>query len=358
MTTIRRAILLALAASLSALGARADQVTSKGTVLRGTITAVSDAGVTLETEYGTGAIVIKWADVEDLRTDAPFQLLHGADQATVAPLRSFGDGTLVVGGETDQPTEIAVASLLSGQPIGADGMGFRDRARDYWRYWNGQLDAGFNLQEATTDTLGLFVGFSTTRTKKPTRFTLAANYRYGTQQRSGEDETTIEDRAYGLVRGDYDLTARLYAFASGDATYDAIQRLNIRGVPKLGLGYLLWEEQLDEKRRDFLAVEAGGAWVYESYFGSGHTDFVAVALGAAAGYHLPYGAVFGARVDYLPAVDDFTGDYLLRSEAGLTLPVVDPLAVKLGILNEYDSTPGEGAEHNSLYFTSGLSLLW
>jgi hypothetical protein len=164
------------------------------------------------------------------------------------------------------------------------------------------------------------------------------------------------------VRGDYELTARFYSFASGDATYDAIQRLSIRGVPKLGLGYLVWEEKLDETRRNFFSVEAGGAWVYEKYFrdprDQDHRDFFAVFFGAGVGYYLPYGAIFSAHVDYLPAIEDFTGDYLLRGEAGLTLPVVDPIAVKLGILDEYDSTPADGAQANALYFTSALSLLW
>jgi hypothetical protein len=360
---------VAFAAAFAALGVRAalaDEVTVKGTVLRGTVTAVSSAGVTLETEYGKGAIAIEWADVEALSTEQDFQVLYGDGQSATAPLTGVRDGTLLVG--PDGETAVPVTALVAGNPVGADGLGFRDRMRDYWRYWDGGFDAGFNLQEATTDALGFYLGFSTVRTKKPTRLTLAANYRYATQQPKDEDESTIEDRAFGLVRGDYDLTERLYAFASGDATYDAIQRLSIRGVPKLGLGYVLWEENLDETTRNFLSVEAGGAWVYENYFGActydgdddcpDPSDFFAVALGAAAAYHLPYGALFAARVDYLPAVDDFTNDYLLRSEAGLTIPVVDPLAIKLGLVDEYDSTPAEGTDPNSLYFTSALSLLW
>ena len=57
----------------------------------------------------------------------------------------------------------------------------------------------------------------------------------------------------------YDITPRIYGFASGDATYDGIQKLSIRGVPKIGAGYKLWEEKLDADRRNFLQAEAGGA---------------------------------------------------------------------------------------------------
>jgi hypothetical protein len=321
--------------------------------------------VTFETDYGTGAIAIPWKNVEDVRTEGSVQLLYGEGETTTAPIQGYHDGKLLVGTDAATTTPVDPSTLTAGTAIGAGGPSWQDRMRDYWRYWDGNFDAGFNLQQATTDTLGFSVGFATVRNKKPTHLTLAANYRYSTQEPKDEDKTTIEDRAYGLVRGAYDLTERLYAFASGDATYDAIQRLSIRGVPKLGLGYVVWQEQLDEKRRNFLSVEAGGAWVYEKYFEplnppnpSDHQDFFAVAFGAAAGYYLPYGAIFSAHVDYLPAVDDFTGNYLLRSEAGLTLPVVDPIAVRLGILDEYDSTPAPDTDHNSLYFTSALSLLW
>ena len=345
-------------AALTASRVHADQVTAKGTVLQGKVTGVSATGVTLETDYGKGAIEIPWKNVEDVTTEGSVQVLYGEGETITAPLRGYRDGKLLVGSDVATATAIDPSALTVGTAIGAAGPGWQDRMRDYWRYWDGSFDVGFNLQDATTDTTGFSIGFATVRTKAPTRFTLAGNYRYGTQKPKDETQTITEDRAFGLVRGDYDLTKRLYAFASGDATYDAIQHLSIRGVPKLGLGYTVWEEKLDEKRRNFVSVEAGGAYVYEAFFGPEHDDFFAVAFGAAAGYYLPYGAIFSARVDYLPSVSDFTGDYLLRGEAGLTLPVVDPIALKLGILDEYDSTPAEGTDGNALYFTSALSLLW
>jgi hypothetical protein len=345
-------------ALLAASSAHADHVTVKGTTLRGKIVAVSASCVTLETEYGKGAITIDWKDVEDLATDADFEVLYGDGRRVDAPLRGLSDGSLLVGTEETGVTTVALTELFSGAPIGPGAPGWRDRMRDYWRYWDGSVDAAVNVQKATTDTVGFLVGFGTTRTKDPTHLIVGANYRYSTQKEKGQDKSTIEDRAYGLIRGEYKLTSRLFSFASGDATYDAIQHLSIRAVPKLGLGYLIWEEKLDETRRDFLSVEAGPAWVYEAYFGPDDNDYFAAALGAAGGYHLPYGAHIGWRLDYLPAIDDFQNDYLLRNELGLTLPLLDPLAAKLSLIDEYDSTPAEDSDHNSLYFASGLSVLW
>jgi hypothetical protein len=351
-----------LAALLVAGAARADQVTSKGTVLRGKITGVSSTRITFEPEYGKGALTIKWEDIEDLKTDGNVQVLYGDGEETDTPLQGFSNGILFTGATPDGATQIDVKTIHSGVAIGPDGPGWRDKARSTWRYWDGSLTFAFNTQQATTDTLGMLLDFYTIRKKDPSRLIFGANYRYGTQKPKGGKTTTIQDQWYGLLRGEYDIfTPGLYAFASGEATYDAIQKLSIRGIPKAGLGYTFLEQILDEERRNFLAGEVGGAWVFERYFqstGTPDNDYFAIAFALVAGYHLPYGAHFDGRVDYLPAVDDFTENYLLRSQATLTMPLIDPISAKFSVLDEYDNTPAANTDRNSLFIAAGLSLGW
>lgn len=372
----RVAMLLVAAVLVGAVPALADQVTSKGTVLKGKVTGLSSGGLTLEPEYGKGVLTIDWKDVEDVKTDGPLQVLYGDGLEADAPLQGFSDGKVLVGGDAATATAIPTADLFSGQPLGADGLSWQDRMRSYWRYWDGSADLGLNYQQATVDTLGFLLGFQTTRKHDPTRFSIAANYRYSTQTQNVQEDTdndpttpdvtvrrksTIEDRLFGGLRGEYDILDGLYAFAAGDVTYDAIQKLSIRGVPKLGLGYVVWEDKLEEDKRNFLSVEAGGAWVYESYFSSTGTpdnDYFAVAFGAAAGYHLPFGSHIGWKMDYLPSITDFVNDYLLRNALELTMPLMDPISAKFTLLDEYNNNPANGANYNSLFLTFGLSVGW
>ncbi|MGH7789288.1 MAG: DUF481 domain-containing protein [Candidatus Binatia bacterium] len=345
-----------------------DTVTSKGTVLRGKITAISSAGLTFEPEYGKGSIAIKWEAVEDLSTSGRFQVLYGDGEELYAPLAGFSNSTLYVGPQVEGASMIAVDTIHSGVPIG-DEPSFLDRTRSYWRYWDGSLDFALNVQQATTNTTGFLLGFHTVRRNNPTRLFLDADYRYSTQEKNDEDKTTIEDRAFGAARGEYDFTPRFYGYGSGDATYDAIQKLSIRAIPKAGLGYVFWEDQLDDDRRDFLSGDVGGAWVYEKFFTqrfdngpiqseSPENNYFAIAFGAAAAYHLPYGAKFDWRLDYLPAVDDFVNDYLLRTTGSLLLPVYGPIGAKLAITDEYDNTPAPDTQPNSLFITFGISVGW
>ena len=349
----RVAVLAGLIAMGCAISAGADEVSSQGTVLRGKVTALGGAGITFQPEYGKGSLTIKWENIEDVKTEAPFQVLYGDDQESDAPLQGLRDGKLLVG-----ETAVDVATIQSGQPIGAGGLSFNDQMRSKWRYWDGNLDLGFNVQQSTTDTTGFLLGFNTVRTHAPTKFTLGASYRYGTEKRQGQTKSTTQDELLGLIREDYSFTPRVYGFASGDATYDGIQRLSLRGVPKVGLGYVFWQEQLDEDRRNFLQGEVGPAWVYEKYFGGSDHDYYAIAFGALAGYYLPYGAHFDWRLDYLPAVNDFTKDYLLRTEGALLAPLIDPISAKFVVRDEYDSKPSAGAERNNLFLTLGVSVLW
>ena len=366
----RTAALLA-SVLLMATAAVADDVTSKGTVLKGKVTGMSPDGLTVEPDYGKGALAIDWKNVEDVKTDGPMQVLYGDGEEADAPLQGFSDGKVLVGGAAATATAVPIADIQSAVPIGPDGLTWKDRMRSDWRYWSGNADFGLNLQQATTDTFGFLLGMQTTRVNAPTRFTLAGDYRYSTQKAKGQATTTIEDRAFGAIREEYDFANNFYVFGSGDVTYDAIQQLSIRGVPKLGVGYLVWEEKLEPPKRNFLSVELGGAWVYEGYFsGTGqvidrapletkdHNDYFAVAFGAAAAYYLPYDAYIGWRLDYLPAVDNFTTDYLLRNALELTAPLIDPVSAKFSLLDEYNNNPSANATRNSLYLAFGLSVGW
>lgn len=368
------AVVLGIAAATWTARVAADTVTAKGTVLRGTITSVTSGGLVLDSEYGKGSIAIKWEDIEDVTSDGAFQILYD-DAELYAPLQGVRGSTVLVGASPDTATAVDVAAITSGVPIGPDGPTWQDRLRSSWRYWDGNFDLAFNLQQATTDTLGLLIGAGATRKKDNLRLIFAATYRYGTESRdvttcpegatcppdrrtTTRQSSTLQDQWYGLGRGEYAFTSRWYGFGSGEATYDAIQRLSIRAVPKAGMGYTFWERVLDEDRRDYLSGEVGPAWVYERYFGGDHRDYVAVGFGAAAGYHLPYGAHFTGRVDYLPAIDDFVNDYLLRSEAALIMPLVEPISAKFSVVDVYDNTPAPGARPNSLFIAIGLSVSW
>lgn len=380
-------VALTVALPLARDGARADEVKVKGDVIHGKIAGVKDGAVLLDTpDYGKDQkLVIPFENVEDVKTDGPMQVLHGEDGETVGHVLGLQDGKLLVGTDAATATPVDLATIHSAVPIGGD-VSWMDRTRSRFRYWDGSFDLAWGLTQSRIDDTSLLVAFSATRKKNPTRlyFDILGNYGKQKKEEFDEDdsdgdgirsetrkeETTTQDLLQGRARGEYDLTSRLFVFGSGDAQYDGVQRLSIRGVPKAGLGYKIWET-----KTDLFQVEAGGAWVYEKFFGGESNDFFAVAFGSFLDTGLWFGSRFTWRMDYLPAVDDWANDYLLRNEAALIIPMLDPLNFKISLIDEYDSTPArktlvdtvngvdqqvsvKAADNNKLILAIGLSLVF
>lgn len=344
---------------------RADQITVKGAVLHGTVTAVTPKGIEFLTEYGEGKIAVTMTDLEGIETDTPYHLFHG-DEQTDGRIVGIRNGKLLVGDTLATAEEVDPAELhmaYSDAVYNQTGLGF---LRRYLSLWRGSFDVGFGLTQATVDTLGIAVGFAADRKKKPTRFTLGAGYRYGRQKdkekiqrpdgtfKNDTDSSTLENEIRGFARGEYDIFTKWYLFGQGDAEYDEIEKLSIRGIPKAGVGYRFWETETF-----LLQAEAGGAYVYEKFFGGDTNDYFAIAFGKLLEWDLPwYGMQFAWRTDYLPAVDDWANDFLVRTDASFLLPMLDYLKFKFGVIDQYDNTPAEGSEENSLAIIAGLSLVF
>ena len=105
------AFVFTMMAAAAALG-RADEVTVKGTVLRGTVVDLSPAGVTLRTEYGTGDVLIPWADVAAMTTGKELYILYGDHGATEGRILSYENGFLLVGEDAGAVTRIDPATIV------------------------------------------------------------------------------------------------------------------------------------------------------------------------------------------------------------------------------------------------------
>lgn len=360
-TPIPRLLLASACLALAVSPAHADRLVAKGTTLSGKVKSITGKGVEFEPDFAKGAMLVPWDNVEDVSTEASYQVLYGEDQEVSAPVSGYRDGRLQVGDVSVDPKEVvACDALANGEPT------FKDRMHSQMRYWHGSVDLAFNMQQATTDNLGMLFAVSALRAHDRTRLMLGADYRYATQNESGKPETRNNDAASGRVRGEYDLSKSFFLYGSTDALYDAVQNLSLRAVPKAGAGYVLWQREPKEGVRDFLSIEAGGGWVYEKYIDNGtppgpvvgDDDYFTVALGAAAAVVLPRDITVDWRFDYLPSVSDFAGDYVVRSALGINIPLIAPLSARLSIGDTYDSTPAGGADKNSLNVDTGLSLGW
>jgi putative salt-induced outer membrane protein YdiY len=326
-------------------------VTVKGTTLEGTVLSVTRSAVQMKTVYGDGTLTLKIADVTRIETDGVLRLHHG-DALTEAKVVDVSGDTVTAGGETFALATLeAVQSTTPGEELGV-----LDALQLQYPFWSGNFDLAFNYTDATVNSLSIASGLALKREKAPTRFRLAFNYlRSTSEDDEGNDEGDVHaNELRGATRFEYDLSSHWFAFGSAEAEHDEVERLALRAIPKVGMGYKIWTDPA----KGYLSVDGGTALVYERFFGGDRNDDWSLAVGAETSYKLAHGWVWFARLDYLPSVEDWLDDFLLRGETSLVFPLTEHFALKTSLIDVYDSTPAEGSESNSLQMLIGASVLF
>jgi hypothetical protein len=348
--TLARVAVVTLVAAVAA-PASADRVVVKGDTLQGTVKSITSKALVMGTVYGEGEITIDLADVESIATEAPFQVMHGDDARTLGPVVGVSSEGIRVAETGAAPVELAWDEVWSARRDPGPEASVLERAPVALPYWSGRFDLAFSATQATDDTLSLATGLGLGRERGPHRSRLGATWRLAQQKLQGESNDTTANELRGFGRHEFEFAPRWFAYGSGEAEYDEIEELSLRAVPRLGVGRRLYESETA-----WFAVDAGGAYVYERFFGGSTNQYPGLALGAESDWQLPIlGASWHNRLDYTPSLEDFTGDYLLRFETEFLIPIWEAISFRVAIVNLYDSTPAEDTEENSLSSLLGLS---
>lgn len=339
--------------------AAADTLKVEGDTLRGQIVSLGTGGVEFSPIHGKGTLKIDWSKIEAIESEGPFSVMHGDSGEATGRVLGYDEGRLLLGSDRASASRIDVARIHSsfGGSFGDDWL---ERMRSRLRFWQARLDAGAAYTDSTTDKAFLFSGLRIDFEKARTRAFLEGAARYATEKQQGEERNVTENILWSLLRGEIDLTQRIYSYASTRATHDTEQHLALRLEPRAGTG-----AHLIQREKFALSTDVGVAWIYEDFFGSeavngsrvsrGNSNYWSVAFGAQSKVELP-GATWRTRAEYLPAVDDWENDYLIRAETSLDVPLLEWLSLVLTIADEYDNTPATGAQRNKLTTTGSLAL--
>ncbi|HSF04690.1 MAG TPA: DUF481 domain-containing protein [Methylomirabilota bacterium] len=344
------AVILGLLAIILALGAEAlwrwalaDEVAVKGTILRGTVVGISAGGVELKTDYGSGTLTIPFDQIESIKTDRPRHVFHGDQGEAVGRVLGVEDGKLIVGEDLASAARVDVKTIVVVDTAEEVEGSLAKRLRYQWRYWSGAIDAGLSFSESTVDELDITMGMRIERRKKPTRFLAQGSWLFGRDRPEGEESRKTDNELRGLLRGEYDLSDRMFLWTSHDFEYDEIDQLSLRYVGKGGPGYRIFDTP-DYK----LQVETGVGYIHERFFGGDSDEFVAIAFGVEGSATLFFGWLLRGRFDYLPDLSDWANNYLLRGELSLSAPLTAYLSFKWSVVDTYDNTPAPDVERNEL----------
>jgi putative salt-induced outer membrane protein YdiY len=225
--------------SFCAASVVADQVTLKnGDRLTGTIVKSDAKTLVIKTEFA-GEVSLKWEAVTEIVSTQTLHLALKDGQTVVGPVTT-ADGKFAVAtkttGEVSTPKDAVVAVRNDAEQKAYDDEVERLRHPRLTDFWSGLLDTGLSETRGNSESLTFSLAGKAARVTDRDKISVYAEAIYAKSTINKVSNTTAHD-IRGGIRGDLDVSDRLYAFAFTDLEYNAFQHLDLRNVVGGGFGH-------------------------------------------------------------------------------------------------------------------------
>jgi putative salt-induced outer membrane protein YdiY len=331
-STLVAALMLAMAPA-----AFADEVIFlNGDRLTGKIVSASGGKLILKTD-AAGEITIDLTKVKTFSTDEPIVVKVGEQNQVSSKVTPGNEGQVqaqIAPGTTPQPLAIKDITALNPEPP----------------TWHGSL--AFTGLFTSGNSESTQIGFSAALAKRweTERLTFLAGYTFGRETDPDTDEKrTTTNYGFASAKFDHFFTKKFYGYALAKVEHDEVADLEIRLSPSVGVGYQWFEGPTFN-----FSTEVGLAYVYEKFKHQDSNDFLGPRFAYSVDWTpLPVLTLFHT-FEYIPAFDDFTGDYLLNVTAGAKVRIVKSFFTNARFEWAYDSTPAPGREKSDTRFLLGV----
>jgi hypothetical protein len=224
---------------LFALGARADQLTLKnGDRLTGTIVKADAKTLLLKTEFA-GDVTLQWDAITAVVSSQPLHLVL-KDGQTVVGVVTTADGKLDVAtketGEVATPKDAVVAVRNDDEEKSYEAEIDRLRHPRLTDFWTGLLDTGLSVTRGNSATIAYNLSAKAVRATTADKITVYATSVYASDDTTVPGTTTAH-AIRGGIRGDFNVSDRVFVFGFTDFEFDQFQDLDLRNVLGGGLGY-------------------------------------------------------------------------------------------------------------------------
>lgn len=328
-----------------------DVIVVKGDRLRGRIVDLERKGVVFETIYGTGTVLIPYADIERIFTPEPYRIRHGDEQPLVGQILGVENGELLIGRSVDSARRVDADEIKRGVSQAKYEESWYARLKQKYPFWQGDIHLGVDFEEGAVEKRKIEIGFRLERNFAPTHYLLELDYAFETQETSDSPRSTTKDEFQLRPLGQYDLSDTWFTYALPGVSWDKPRGINMQLFPSAGAGYrvLDWYEiNMD--------LSLGLGVVYSDYEDFPDETYPAGFFGLDYRQKLPRGSTLRISSMYMPDIRDLHQNWLWRTRSTLTVPLVDPLAVRFRIENVNDNVPSPDVGNNKFTTFLGLAL--
>ena len=328
-----------------------DEVTVKGTTLKGRVLSLEADGIRFEPLYGKGEILIRYGDIEQIQTQMEYHIHHSDNQEIQGRLVGKEGDRLLIGADAETAFRLNPGSILRGIPEVTHERSWVARLRSRYPWWKASLDAGWVFEKSAADTTKISLGFNAERRKSPTRFVGDLRYAFESQRTATTPDSTTKDEMRGFLLGEYDLSRKWFSFAAPAVEWDRPRGIKVRTYSGAGVGY-----RFLETKKDLFQLQLGPGYVYEEFTDLGSNDYWAAFIGLEARY--AFGPYFNAHLHmlWMPGIQNIHKNWLYRADLEFSVPITQLISMKLRFNEVNDNNPSPEVGNNKLTSTLLLSL--
>jgi len=358
---MRRSLLCA-AVFLSVITvAAADQVTLKnGDRLTGTIVSADGKTLLLKSEFA-GDVNISWDAVTGIESTQNLNLTL-KDGKRVSGKVTTSDGKFVVASAA--PVEkVNVTAVRNDADQSAFDVETEKVAHPRINYfWSGLLDTGLALTSGNSSTLSYTLATKAVRETPRDKLTIYTTYVYANDNSTPPSRTTANELRSG-VRGDLNISPKVFVFAFADFQTNELQHLNLRQVYGGGFGY-----HVIKNANTTFDVFGGASYDRDNFgeytlinpiqFFPGYTTNSAeIVAGEEFDTKLGGRTTLGERFVFYPNMSN-TGEYRYNFTANSTTVIKKWLSWQITFADGYLSNPPVGLKSTDLLLSTGLRVNW
>lgn len=369
---MRRCVLLVLFWVLCVSAAAADQVTLKnGDHLTGTIVSGDEKTLLLKTEF-VGDVTIQWDAITAIDSSQNLNLTL-KDGKRLTGKVSTSDGTVVVAAinATSTPGSAPKSGIVAVRND-AEQVSFDEQAQKmahpkFTYFWSGLFDTGLALTRGNSQTASYTLSGLAVRETPRDKLTLSAGYVYASDDTVSPSRTTA-NAITSSIRGDLNLSPRVFVFAVAGFQTNELQHLDLRQIYGGGFGY-----HVIKTDRNVLDVFGGFNYdrdEFSSYVLTNPTpppptttiaaitqNSAEALIGEEFDSKFSKRSTFTERFVVFPNLSH-TGEYRFLFNSALATQLKNWLSWQFTFTDNYISYPPPGLKGNDLVLSTGLRVSW
>ena len=360
---MRHIVVIFVFLGLCATASQADQITLKnGDRLTGTIVKSDAKTLLLKTDFA-GDVTLQWDAVTSIMSSQPLHLTL-KDGQTIVGMVTTNDGRFEVATKETGPV-VANKDAVAGVRDDAEQKAYDDqidrlRHPHLTDFWSGLLDTGLSLTRGNSESLSYTLAGKAARVTERDKISVYTAAVYNNSTVNGINSTTAH-AIRGGIRGDLNVSEKLFVFGFTDFEYDQFQDLDLRNVLGGGLGYHV----INTKATTF-DVFAGGDFD-QDFFGAiaaTPTTPATPAVTRKSG-EIDLGETFNAKLNnrttiteqfsLFPNVSN-TGSYRFQFDTTAATKLKNWLSWQVTFSDRYLSNPLPDFKKNDLLLSTGVRL--